>query len=303
MQIELIETFLDLCDTRSFNRTADRLGVTQSAVSGRIAALERAVGARLFNRSRSGTDLTTEGLRFEPHARALRHGWAEALHATKLFGTGAATMRIGIQHDLVDDRFPDLIAQFRATLRDTAFFFEADYSVQMCTDLITGAADLAILFSPRSHPDLYFETIGEISYQMVSSDTGRLADVAPERYILANYSPAFAYTHVALHPGLTAVSLSIGQNAAMVAMLRALGGSAYVLSQHADALIADGAFRKVEDAPAITQTVFASVNMRNRHRSAFRRLVTILGDHFQSPVPRRTRRSERPDRQVTSASE
>ncbi|MGR3711069.1 MAG: LysR family transcriptional regulator, partial [Alterinioella nitratireducens] len=36
MQIELVETFLDLCDTRSFNRTADRLGVTQSTVSGRI---------------------------------------------------------------------------------------------------------------------------------------------------------------------------------------------------------------------------------------------------------------------------
>ncbi len=33
MQIELIETFLDLMETGSFNRTADRLGVTQSTVS------------------------------------------------------------------------------------------------------------------------------------------------------------------------------------------------------------------------------------------------------------------------------
>ena len=38
MQLELIETFLDLCDTKSFNRTADKLGVTQSTVSGRVRA-------------------------------------------------------------------------------------------------------------------------------------------------------------------------------------------------------------------------------------------------------------------------
>lgn len=287
MQIELLETFLDLCETRSFNRTAERLGITQSAVSGRVAALEKSVGVRLFNRSRSGTELTTEGLRFEPHARSLRHGWAEALHATRLFGMSAATMRIGIQHDLVDDRFPVLIARFRETLRDTAFFFEADYSVQMCSDLITGAADLGILFSPRSHPDLHFETVGEIAYQMVSSDAARLADVKPEAYILANYSPAFAQTHVAMHPGLTSVSLSVGQSAAMTAMLGSLGGSAYVRQQHAQELVATGRFGLVEDASEITQTVFGSVNMRNRHRSAFRHLVAILRDHFEMPVRRR----------------
>lgn len=48
MQIELIETFLDLCETRSFNRTAERLGVTQSTISGRVKALEGALGQRLF---------------------------------------------------------------------------------------------------------------------------------------------------------------------------------------------------------------------------------------------------------------
>ena len=41
MQIDLIETFLDLCETRNFNRTAERLGVTQSTVSGLLKAMER----------------------------------------------------------------------------------------------------------------------------------------------------------------------------------------------------------------------------------------------------------------------
>ena len=77
MQPDQIDTFLDLCETRSFNRSAERLGVSQSTVSGRVAALERYLGVVLLRRSRSGCDLTTEGLRFEPHARALRHAMTE----------------------------------------------------------------------------------------------------------------------------------------------------------------------------------------------------------------------------------
>ena len=78
MQPDLVDTFLDLLETRSFHRTAERLGLTQSTVSARVQALERELGARLFTRSRAGTDLTPEGRRFEPHARSLRHAWGEA---------------------------------------------------------------------------------------------------------------------------------------------------------------------------------------------------------------------------------
>ena len=99
MNPELIDTFLDLCETRSFNRTAERLGVTQSTVSGRVRALEKLLGRRLFQRSRSGTELTTEGLMFAPHARSLRVAWAEALHAARHAGDSAMTLRIGLQHD------------------------------------------------------------------------------------------------------------------------------------------------------------------------------------------------------------
>jgi DNA-binding transcriptional LysR family regulator len=280
MQIELIETFLDLCETKSFNQTAERLGVMQSTISGRVNALERAVGCKLFQRSRSGTALTTEGLRFEPHARGLRHAWVTALNATRDSGIAGVTMRIGLQHDLVGFAINRLIAQFRAALPDTVFLFEADYSQQMCADLVSGTQDVAVLFSPRMHPDLYFETLGEVAYVMVSADAARLAEVRPDRYILANYAPAFAQSHAAQLPGLTQVSLSIGQNAAMVDLLTSLSGTAYVLRQSAEALMETGGFQIVSDAPVIAQPIFAGVTMRNRHRTSYRKLMRILHGHF-----------------------
>ncbi len=289
MQIDLIDTFLDLCETRSFNRSAERLGVTQSTVSGRIRTLETTLNRPLFLRSRAGTELTTEGLRFEPHARALRRSWTEALNATRDVGQGGVTLRIGIQHDLVGDHFADLIREFRLLLPDAAFLFEADYSTQMCSDLVSGVEDIALLFSPRPHPDLYFETLGEIWYDMVSTETESLHEVRQESYILGNYSPAFSATHSALYPRLAGATLLIGQNAAMTGLVRSLGGSAYVLRESATLLAEKGKAKVVRDATAIAQTVFVGVNLRQRHRTTHRRLIQYLRGHFGT-LPQRGRR-------------
>lgn len=291
MQVELIETFLDLCETRSFRRTAERLGVTQSTVSGRVRALETAVGRRLLERSRSGTALTTEGLRFEPHARALRHGWSEALSATRQTGVAALAMRVGMQHDLGVDHLGDWLSVFRGVLPEASFYLETDYSTQMCADVATGGLDLAILYTPKAHPDLHFETLGEISYRMVSTAAETLAEVRPETYVLANYSPAFATAHAALHPGLAArATVCCGQNTGVSALLRASGGTAYVLDETARALVALHGFRTVRGARTIPQTVFAAVHLRNRHRRTTRRLMSALREHLAGAAARTPRR-------------
>ncbi len=280
MQIELIDTFLDLCETRSFNQTAERLGVTQSTVSGRVKTLEASVGVRLFLRSRSGTALTVEGLRFEPHARSLRHDWVTALNAARDTAMAGVTMRIGMQHDLVGVDIKNLIDRLRGILPDTAFLFEADYSGQICADLISGQQDIAVLYSPIIQPDLYFETLGEVRYVMVSTEGSALDQLSKESYILANYSASFAHAHAALLPDFKQVSLSIGQNAAMVDLLTSLSGSAYVLEHSAKALTTSGHGRRVRDAPVITQSVFVGMNVRNRHRAAYRKLTKALHEQY-----------------------
>ena len=50
-----------IADARSLAGAADRLGVNQSTVFRRLAALEAAVGARLFDRSRAGYEPTAAG--------------------------------------------------------------------------------------------------------------------------------------------------------------------------------------------------------------------------------------------------
>ena len=276
MQIDLLDTFLDLAETRSFHRTSERLGITQSTVSARLAALESAVGSRLFDRSRAGTDLTQEGKRFEPHARALRHEWNEARRRIQVPQAAAHLVRLGIQNDLAAVYLGEWVAGFRRALPDTAFYIEPDYSNQMCADLLTGVLDFAVMFSPKPHPDLHFESLGDVAYHMVSTEAGTLAEVTPARFIFAHFSPAFEEMHRQLTPDLAAAPVSVGQSGSVVSLLMAMGGSGYVLELTADELVKTGRVTRVADAPVMRQPVYAALHIRHRTTPVHRRLLRVV---------------------------
>lgn len=282
MQTDLVETFLDLVETRSFNRTAERLGVTQSTVSARVVALETAVGARLFVRSRAGTELSTEGLRFEPHARLLRAGWNEARRAVEPSGNAAVTLRLGIQNDLAAGHIGKLVAGVRRNLPQVALYIEPDYSAQMCADLTRGALDFAILYSPKPHPDLHFATVGEIAYRLISSSGTTLAAVDPLTYIRGGFSPAFEEAHRQIVPDLAGAALAAGQSGIIASLLTTLGGSGFVLAETAQPMVASGQFSYVQDVARITQPIYAAMHLRNRTAKIYRRMFRIATKHFSA---------------------
>ena len=61
MHIEGFKVFSDLCDTGSFSRAAEASGITQSAVSQQILAVEKRFGVPLIDRSKRRFTLTPEG--------------------------------------------------------------------------------------------------------------------------------------------------------------------------------------------------------------------------------------------------
>ncbi len=276
MQPDQIATFLDLAETGSFHRSAERLGLTQSTVSARIAGLEASLGAQLFTRGRAGARLTTEGLKFAPHARALTHALAEARRAVRPTGEAAASLRIGIQNDLAGSRLGPWVQGFQTAIPDCAFYIEPDYSAQMCRDLVAGGLDFAVLYSPHADPDLHFTTIGELRFRMVAPAPLRLPGVHARSYIRAHYSTAFGTAHAAALPHLAEAPLAAGQESAVAALFATLGGAAYLLDDTARALGA----HPVEGAPVLTQPVFAATHLRHRTSPLHRALLRVVQRAF-----------------------
>ncbi|WP_457585581.1 LysR family transcriptional regulator [Ensifer canadensis] len=276
MQVDLIETFLDLMETRSFNRTAERLNITQSTVSHRVKALEAQFNRKLFTRNKGGTVPTAAGLRFLDYAKALQNQWHEATRAVTSAGALERSMRLGIQHDLAEAFAGEWLSAIRRELPTTEIYMEADYSNQMNRDLGAGDLDLALLYTPHYLPDLHYERIGDLHYVMVSTDAASLSDVRIETYIQAIYSPAFDRAHRLALPHLSAAPVATGQNMAITMLLHSLGGAAYVTVATADRLVQSGRACIVTDAPVIPQSVYAATSLRTRHAHQHRKIIGAM---------------------------
>ena len=84
-------------DQGSFSRAAASLGVTQPALSNGIAALERALGGRLFERSTAGVTPTPLAVRVLPHLNDVLSGLESLLaEARAAAGKEAEPLRMGV---------------------------------------------------------------------------------------------------------------------------------------------------------------------------------------------------------------
>jgi DNA-binding transcriptional LysR family regulator len=77
-RLAAMQTFVRVVESGSFSAVAREARATQSAVSKQVAALERALGARLLNRTTRSLALTEEGERYFEQARRLVAEIAEA---------------------------------------------------------------------------------------------------------------------------------------------------------------------------------------------------------------------------------
>ncbi len=68
MDIEALNTFLTLANTKNYTRTAAQLFVAQSTVTNRIHELEKELNITLFTRNNRSVELTVEGEQFKDYA-------------------------------------------------------------------------------------------------------------------------------------------------------------------------------------------------------------------------------------------
>lgn len=95
-----VRIFLLCCDLRNFSHVARALGITQSAVSKAISALEREVGFELFVRARRPLQLTPEAKVLQPALRNLAGSSTRILTEIQNRNFIKPVMRVGILESL-----------------------------------------------------------------------------------------------------------------------------------------------------------------------------------------------------------
>src|SRR3954464_16062301 len=108
-----VEAFLKVAEYRSFRRAAAELGVTPSAISQAVRALEARVGAPLFIRTTRSVGLTEAGERFLARAKPAFEELVSAGDVARGLGQRpAGLLRLSVPRAVVPILLEPLIASF-----------------------------------------------------------------------------------------------------------------------------------------------------------------------------------------------
>ncbi|MCT7376824.1 LysR substrate-binding domain-containing protein [Chelativorans salis] len=111
---ELLRSFVAVAESGGFTRAAERLHLTQSAVSAQIRRLEEQAGCPLLTRSTRSVALTEKGETLLSYARTILH-LNEDAHARLTGSKLTGTIRIGTSEDFASTCLPHILRRFRAS--------------------------------------------------------------------------------------------------------------------------------------------------------------------------------------------
>ena len=143
---KLIRSFLAVAAERSFSGAARTAGCSQATMSQRIQALEEQLGARLFERKRRGTILTTAGFDLLPSAEAFID-----LH-DRIVGRArsmriAGSVRLGVAECQAVPLLPKLLKHMYATYEAVELAILCQQSGSLQEAIRNGTLDLAVVAS------------------------------------------------------------------------------------------------------------------------------------------------------------
>ena len=114
MEIRQLRYFISVANHLSFTRAAQECFVVQTTMTHQIAALEKELGVRLFERTKRKVLLTPEGEAFLPEARAIVHHTDESLEIMRTMkGNYKGSLRIGYWGNLYREDLPKILHAYR----------------------------------------------------------------------------------------------------------------------------------------------------------------------------------------------
>ncbi|MBX2998078.1 MAG: LysR family transcriptional regulator [Caldilineaceae bacterium] len=141
-----LEIFAIVVETGSFSAAADRLLMTQPAVSQHIQDLEASLGTRLFARGRRGVVLTSAGETLHDYTRSILRMVAEAENAvTDVQHLASGQVSVAATPGVSVYRLPEWIQGFRAQYPNLTVSVQTSITPQIVADLRGGRIDLGLI--------------------------------------------------------------------------------------------------------------------------------------------------------------
>jgi DNA-binding transcriptional LysR family regulator len=156
MDTQNLRAFTLVAETRSFSVAAQKLYLTQPAVSKRVALLEQQLGTQLFDRIGRSVSLTEAGEALLPHARNVHRELLDAEQSVRdLSGEVSGRLRLATSHHIGLHRLPPVLSDFSQNCPGVQIDIEFMDSEQAYELVLQGKVELAVITqAPADEPCL-----------------------------------------------------------------------------------------------------------------------------------------------------
>lgn len=187
-----LEYFRTVARLQHVTRAAERLGMTQPALSRAMTRLERELGLPLFQRTGRSIRLTRYGAAFLPRVeRALTEVEEGRRELADLSGAAAGVVALGFLRTLGAEYVPQLVRRYRAGHPDVRFTFSQDNGSVLERELEAGELDLCFMPVPVDNPRLEVRHVADQElvlivppdHALAGRRSVRLRDVAEEPFV------------------------------------------------------------------------------------------------------------------------
>jgi DNA-binding transcriptional LysR family regulator len=146
--IRYLRTFVVAAETESFSAAANRLGLTQSAVSTQIRRLEDELGYTLFTRTGRSVTLSHEGADVLEQAARILESF-EGLKARNQSGVDRGAISLGVISTVQGSFLPAALLHFRREQPLAHLNIVPGTSLQLLTRVDSHELDIAVMIKPR----------------------------------------------------------------------------------------------------------------------------------------------------------
>ena len=149
MDIQNIRAFLMVAETQSFSRAAEKLFLTQPAISKRIATLEDSLDCQLFDRLGKNIQLTQAGQALIPSYQRILSEINETRRIiSTLRSEVSGHLRFGTSHHIGLHRLPPILKQYTRLYHKVELDIQFMDSEQAAALILKGSIELALITLP-----------------------------------------------------------------------------------------------------------------------------------------------------------
>ncbi|MDC1174686.1 LysR family transcriptional regulator [Bacteriovoracaceae bacterium] len=155
-----LEFFMEVVSTGNMSRAAERLGVSQPALSQAVKRLEANIGQQLLLRSKTGVKATKVGERLAQKSKDLLSQWEELkFEASREKDEIRGRFKVGVHPSVAIYSLGDVSSKIIKKYPHLELKFQHDLSRKVTEQVISMEVDMALAINPVAHPDLVMKEI------------------------------------------------------------------------------------------------------------------------------------------------